>query len=1147
MTSAQKYDPRMGDEPENDNEARFGDGHTPVQKHVRLELQIPDDSNKKEQVPLYRRIVHHIPVNLQWIPDNWSWSKIKPVIRNAVLGWVSMVLLLIPESEKAMGQASFLILIASFLDPPSEPFIAVLEREVILVFLVCVSWAWSTLGVFLANLARTQIDYNAPFANILSGQYVEAAPTVIYAVFIFVGCSIFLYIKARQGPGPFLFGCVFACVCVDISLTTANLFPYPFYQIGKAIVIPLSIHAGLSVLAAAVIFPATITAQYTAAFGRVLEPLNAVLSNHRKILELDPTSSEFKSTASTIAGLVGRSEANLASAGAVNRLLKRDIVWGRFAPANLAAMQGTLRRLVVRSNGMGVYFTLIDPTREKFPVTPVPSTPATPAASTPPSRAPSRPPSRPTSRPTSRAPSPDGSDRQGRFARRRRPNATEKASSPSPLRHAISQHLARHFSPRHQHHSSQHHDHHLHLSLLHFAHNLSPLSRVSTNVSASEAAVGVFESQRYLAFESTRLASDPDMTARFTWLLHESCDELLETSQSALKGVQEWVAGVRRSSFGSRKKIEAIRKARLEGLEQLRDSMKESLERFRKDKRLRVLDPYRSAFDPKHVASPDYHEDPPPHRFLFHCYVYEYHVMEFANLLVQMLDYIIDLEKRCKKAKLWLPSLPLSKLLIWSRWETELEDETHDDEDPDTIPGITPEEMQDLGMTRRRDPDALPPSNIFELVMSLLYRGFTSMQGGNALYALKAGVLTVVLCLPSFLSTTAAFAYGERFVWGVFMGQLTLGRWRGDTTFGLVSRIIATFWGCAIGLAMWYISTGTGHGNPYGLAAVCAVCFPFFYYARLYWPGPPMTNAIFFVTTALIVGYSWQNTHFPFGFTYYGWELAWRRFIIVVAGVTAAFIFGFLPPSNTLRYYHRRVLATTVSELGSLYCSIVSFANTHRRQQSEVDRDSIVRSLIAIRMKLKRSMVLKTNIVYEFSLRGQWPSERYQKILEIQLQIAYLLSHLMSVVEHLEPAWARAFLRRTRFLDSDFQGDVLAVITLISTALRTGNPLPQITPCPLLDRFMAYTHGLNVIRHEADDDYGLPRTMTIDTLENEQYLRFSVGVTTAFGIVSRLDRLMVATKELVGEQYHIHGVGMAPLKNYADGTGSASIRPAKDA
>jgi hypothetical protein len=34
-----------------------------------------------------------------------------------------------------------------------------------------------------------------------------------------------------------------------------------------------------------------------------------------------------------------------------------------------------------------------------------------------------------------------------------------------------------------------------------------------------------------------------------------------------------------------------------------------------------------------------------------------------------------------------------------------------------------------------------------------------------------------------------------------------------------------------------YISTGLGHGNAYGLAAVCAVVFPIMYFGRLYWPG----------------------------------------------------------------------------------------------------------------------------------------------------------------------------------------------------------------------------------------------------------------------------------------------------------------------
>lgn len=90
-----------------------------------------------------------------------------------------------------------------------------------------------------------------------------------------------------------------------------------------------------------------------------------------------------------------------------------------------------------------------------------------------------------------------------------------------------------------------------------------------------------------------------------------------------------------------------------------------------------------------------------------------------------------------------------------------------------------------------------------------------------------------------------------------------------------------------------YISTGGGNGNPYGLAAVFAVCFPFFFYARLYWPGAPMTNIIFFVTTMLVgklldnylssiltmpqvVGYSYQDNYFLLpGNPGFGIEVAW--------------------------------------------------------------------------------------------------------------------------------------------------------------------------------------------------------------------------------------------------------------------------------
>ncbi|KAL4245332.1 hypothetical protein ABKN59_008325 [Abortiporus biennis] len=1134
MPEPKHFDPRMGDEGDEGEEPKLPQRsalhthHTAPNRHVRLADVESDesegsepDSNEKKEPPKDKKdkdvktprqkLVELIPFDFQWIPDNWNWSKIKPVIRNAIMGWVSVLFVIIPSVEKAIGQASFLIIIAAFLDPPTEPFIEIVEREIILLVCIGSAWGWSCLAMLFASLAREHTDYSIPLSQVVDGQFIEAGPTVIMAVFMFLGCSFFLYLKAWVGPGPFVFVMVFSCICIDISITTAVLFPYPFYRIGQAIMVPLAVHAALAIISSAVVFPSTITAKYTHAFGSVLEPLHAVLSKHREVLKSDPSSEEFGSTASAIAALVNKSEGALAPAGAASRLLKRDIVYGRFGPADLHSLEYYLRRLVTRSNGMGIYFTLIDPTREKFPVTPAPSVPATPAPSVPPtpiaSPEPSRPPTPEPQSPTNGHISPPGTPT-------RRRNVDYAPHMQSPLRQSLSRHFSKHLS-HHSHPHSSHHDTHLHFSLLQLAHSLS-LSRVPTPVSSTgESAVGVFESQRYLAIEANRLSvgRSPEYTSRFTELLSESCDDLLEKCQAGLTEVQNWIGVVRRSSFGGKEFIAAERKKRLKTIEGVRDELKEAIETFRKVNRHRVLDPYRSAFDPRYVGAGGF---APPHRYLFHCYVYEYHAMQFAIILGDLIDEICRLETERQKAKLWLPTLPLlANFLQWSRWETSDDNQEADDENPDIVQGLEPDSewAGDLGTPVRRDPDALPPKNFFQLVMYWIYWAISSLASGNTLFALKAGVLTILLSLPTFLKQSASFAYAQRFTWGIFMGQLTLARWRGDTTFGLVSRVLATFFGCITGLVMWYISTGSGHGNPYGLAATCAVAFPFFFFARLYWSGPPMTNIIFFVTTALVIGYSWQNTHFPVGFSAWGWELAWRRFILVVAGVTAAFLFSFLPPSTTLRSYQRRMMSTTVSELGSVYCSIVSFANT--RNHSEADKSPIIQSLIAIRLKLKRSLVLRRNVVYEFSLRGSWPSERYHKICEIQLQIAFLLSHLMSVVEHLEPAWTRAFLRRTRFLDADFQGDILAVISLISTSLRTGNPLPQITPCPLLDRFMSYTHGLNVIRQEADDDYGLPRTMTIDTLENEQYLCFTVGVTTAFGIVMRLDRLMVATKELV--------------------------------
>ncbi|THU98769.1 hypothetical protein K435DRAFT_720372 [Dendrothele bispora CBS 962.96] len=1096
-----------------------------------------------------------------------------------------------------MGQAGFLILLSSVMSPPEGPFLRVFERETLIMTFVSITYAWTCLAMKLADLARVRKDPIVSVSQaVTTGEYIEAAPTVIIAIFIFIGTVVILHVRARKGPGPYLFACIFSCMCMDISLTTAVFIPFPYYRLGLNIVIPLGFHSVIALLCSIFIFPQTVSAEFTSRLQDVLTPLATSVDLHRKILKIPSDSPEFARTVGELRGVVNKSEAAVVPLAITARLLPSDLIYSRFQPMDFKPLHNLIKRMAVRANGMTIYFGLIDPTRERFPITPVTSRPNTPGANTP-------------NTARSRAPSVDPVERAEMVERIERPERVDRAegsserversekcemtektdkqegsqrpsssravsmdrglptlkvntalterddawstyshltpvttnspsiglrrshyrthhSSYSQHAHTPTNHSHYHTPHSHHHHPhfQHHHHHHHHHRLLHNA--LAHLSHISLprHHKRDDHAVGVFESQRYMDLEA-KVFHDPlsEMyTERTKELLTESCDALLEGCKEMIVNMQDWLMNCRKGrwNFWQKKTSkEDMWQKRVEELEKLRARMERLLREFKEEKRHSVLEPYRSAFE---KVEGDDDDDLPSHRYLFNCYVYQYHLMRFATQLTEMHDIIIRLEHERRVNRIWTP---VQRLFHWGGWELDDHGVRHDDEDPDMIQGITPVIEDDLGMPRKRDPDALPPRNTLESIARKVYKLVVSLASGNTLYALKAAFLTTLLCLPYFLRESAPFAYKNRFVWAIIMAQLTIARFRGDTTFGQITRILCTFLGGIVGMLIWYIASGNGNGSPYGFAATLAVCFPFLLFARLYWPGPPMQILIFLMTTMLVIGYSYQDGIIVLPSNPgVGWDVAWRRFVLVSSGVTAAFIFSFFPPAFTIRKYQRTTLATTCSEIGILYCAILSYANSRNDDESQ----EIVTSLVAIRSKLNRSAAIKANVKYEFSLRGRWPEHRYQRMLSLQMELAYSLSHLLSIVEHLEPAWTQAFLGRTRFMDPNFQGDMLAVISMISTALRTGTPLPQITPCPLLDRFLLKYHGLNVIHREAEEDYGLPRNLTKETLENDQYMMFCVGVSTAFGIVSRLDKLMMAAKEIVGEQYHIHGVGMMP-------------------
>ncbi|KAF8344985.1 hypothetical protein F5887DRAFT_968850 [Amanita rubescens] len=1063
-----------------------------------------DDNDKEEgwikNLALFNRPQWKVPQALQWIPANFTWEKLKPVIRCALAGWISVVVFVIPKSNAYMGQVSCPIVPAIF-SPPVDPFMSVLERELLLLLLSCVAWAWCCLGMFFANLARHNKAV-VPLADAVTGKYLETGPTVILSVWIFLGCAGFLYIRASKGPSPYLFPSVLACIAV-----------------GKATLIPLSFHSVIALFCSIFVFPRSISSQYLKRLQNALSPLASALALHQSILKTPHDAPEFTSLYAQMSTMNGKAEDALVLLRASARLLKSDLVYSRFAPNDFVFIHEHLARLIGRTMGLTMFFSFMDPTREKFSRTPVPSLPVSPDFS----RAPSRQHSPERSNVVEEmfeAPGYQGP------TKRRKPHYPSEpssriqtaATSPAPSRHDLHSHT---------HHGHSHHHHHSQSRHLH--HKLRHLKGSSRH----EHTVAMFETQKYLNLEAAHLHIPyaDDYTRQALNLIQDSCGELLSACNESIVTLGTWFGGVLDGRF----KFWVSEEGK-------RQELRLELENFTIEKRHLILEPYKQAFESSYLTD-DTEDEIPPHRYLFYCYVFQYHIMRFGQISLQILDNIVGLEEKRQSETIWTPA---QHLFGWNAKKSVSDDTEQDfEEDPDHVEGI--EEDEDT-IPQKRDPDALPPSNFLERISDLVYQVGRAVFNGNMLYAIKAGLLTwsLLLFFPYFFKSSAEFAFRERFIWAIFMGQLTLSRFRGDTTFVFISRIIATFSGGVLGMVIWYIAAGKhGRGDPYGLAAVFAVCFPLIFYAMQYWPIPPLTLIISFITATLVVGFSYQDARQPpaLNSAGVGFTVAWRRFLLVTVGVTIAFFVSYLPPSTTIRKYHRKLLATTTSELGAIYCEVISFANS--RRQTELPE--IITNLLAIRRKLKKAQATRRNARYEFSFRGKWPEKRYFAILDIQLQVAFAISHLVSIVQNLDPSWSRAFLRRTRFNDANFQGDILAVITMISTALRTGHPLPQITPCPLLDRFMLRFQGLEVIRKEYQDDYGLPQQMTLDTLKmsNTCYLlcrTFCVGVSTAFSIMTRLDRLMMATKEVVGEQYYIHGMGLGHHRGVEMGDRTESIQ-----
>lgn len=129
-----------------------------------------------------------------------------------------------------------------------------------------------------------------------------------------------------------------------MNLLTA-LVAYSFKS-GEAIVIPIAFHSAISLFCALFIFPESVHGQFRDRFSAVFVPLAKALRSQPDLLNTSPSSLDFNTEA--FGKLVISAESALGPLAATNRLMKKDISWGRFGADDFKFMHELASRMTVR-------------------------------------------------------------------------------------------------------------------------------------------------------------------------------------------------------------------------------------------------------------------------------------------------------------------------------------------------------------------------------------------------------------------------------------------------------------------------------------------------------------------------------------------------------------------------------------------------------------------------------------------------------------------------------------------------------------------------------------------------------------------------------------------------------------------------------
>ncbi|KAK6356015.1 hypothetical protein TWF718_000388 [Orbilia javanica] len=219
------------------------------------------------------------------------------------------------------------------------------------------------------------------------------------------------------------------------------------------------------------------------------------------------------------------------------------------------------------------------------------------------------------------------------------------------------------------------------------------------------------------------------------------------------------------------------------------------------------------------------------------------------------------------------------------------------------------------------------------------------------------------------------------------------------------------------------------------------------------------------------------------------------------------------PPSATRNA--SRSLAVVSSHLTSFYVDIISdFLARSEEEGYEATKEVIDTRLTELFSEINALVPRIKMVKFEPSSSPFTCSN----LLEIETclgRILESLSTIASVSPALTDSYKKTLEAQTNFVEIQTVAGIISVFTAVEDTLKSGQPLSEVLPAPLLQNLRTITGPSSAINK---------REFSKDIIRDENWSRFVVALMAVASLYARIDSLVLTVKETVGQKYHVEGL-----------------------